>query len=100
MSRRTSEIGLRMALGASRGNILRLTFGEGLRPALLGVVLGAIGASWLSRYMATLLFGVKPFDALTYAAVVALLIVTAAVACYLPSLRAMRTDPVIALRLE
>jgi putative ABC transport system permease protein len=100
MSRRTSEIGLRMALGASRGNILRLTLGQGLRPALVGIVLGAIGAWWLSRYMTTLLFGVKPFDALTYAAVMLLLIVTAAVACYLPSLRAMRTDPVVALRLE
>jgi putative ABC transport system permease protein len=100
MGRRTSEIGLRIALGASRANILRMTFSQGLRPALLGIVLGAAGAGWLSRYMTTLLFGVKPFDALTYAAVVAVIILTAAVACYLPSRRAMRTDPAIALRIE
>ncbi|HKE22997.1 MAG TPA: ABC transporter permease [Bryobacteraceae bacterium] len=100
MSRRTSEIGLRMALGASRGNILRMTLGQGLRPALLGIMLGAIGAWWLSRYMTTLLFAVKPFDALTYVAVVVLIIMTAAVACYLPCRHAMRTDPAIALRIE
>ena len=100
MSRRTSEIGLRMALGASSTNILRMTIGQGLRPALLGIVLGAIGAWWLSRYIAALLFGVKPFDALTYAAVVVLLMTTAVVACYLPSRRAMRTDPATALRIE
>lgn len=100
MSRRTSEIGLRMPLGASRGSILRLTFGQGMRPALLGIALGAAGAWWLSRYMRSLLFGVKPFDALTYATVMALLIATAALACYLPCRRAMRTDPATALRLE
>ena len=98
--RRTSEIGLRMALGASSGNIVRMTIGQGLRPAVLGIALGAIGAWWLSRYVATLLFGVKPFDTWTYAAVVALLLMTAAVACYLPCRRAMRTDPVEALRTE
>ena len=100
VSRRTPEIGLRMALGASSGNIVRLTIGQGLRPAMLGIALGAIGAWWLSRYVATLLFGVQPFDAVTYAAVVALLLMTAAVACYLPCRRAMRTDPVEALRTE
>ena len=100
ISRRASEIGLRMALGASRGNILRMTLSQGMRPALLGVALGGIGAWWLSRYMTTLLFGVKPFDAPTYAAVVALLIATAVVACCLPCRHAMRTDPATALRLE
>ncbi|HLH20245.1 MAG TPA: ABC transporter permease [Bryobacteraceae bacterium] len=100
MTRRTPEIGLRMALGASRGNILRMTLGQGLRPALVGIVLGAFGAGWLSRYMTALLFGVKPFDLQTYAAVAALLIITAAVACYLPGRRAMGTDPALALRAE
>jgi len=100
MSRRASEIGLRMALGASRGNILRLTLDQGLRPALLGIVLGALGAFWLSRYMATLLFDVKPFDVPTYAGVMLLIVVTATVACYLPGRHAMRTDPASALRLE
>ena len=79
---------------------MRMTIGQGLRPTVLGIALGAIGAWWLSRYVSTLLFGVKPFDALTYAAVVALLLITAAVACYLPCRRAMRTDPVEALRTE
>jgi putative ABC transport system permease protein len=100
ISRRTSEIGLRVALGASGANILRMTIGQGLRPALLGIVLGAVGAWWLSRYVATLLFGVKPFDEVTYAAVAALLLVTAVAACYLPGRRAMHTDPAVALRIE
>jgi ABC-type antimicrobial peptide transport system permease subunit len=99
-SRRTAEIGLRIALGASRSNILRMTLGQGLRPALLGIVFGAIGAWWLSRYMATLLFGVKPFDRVTYAAVVVLLMMTSVAACYLTCRRAMRTDPGTALRIE
>jgi len=100
MSRRTSEIGLRVALGASRRNILSMTISQGMRPALLGMVLGAIGASWLSRYVAVLLFGIKPFDLLTYFAVAALLLATALLACYLPGRRAMRTDPAVALRIE
>jgi putative ABC transport system permease protein len=100
MSRRTSEIGLRVALGASRRSILSMTIGQGMRPALLGVVVGAVGAWWLSRYFATLLFGIKPFDVITYVAVAILLLTTALLACYLPGRRAMRTDPVIALRID
>jgi putative ABC transport system permease protein len=100
MSRRTSEIGLRVALGASRRNILSMTIGQGMRPALFGVVMGAIGAFWLSRYIAAMLFGVKPFDVPTYFAVAALLLATALLACLLPGLRAMRTDPAVALRID
>ena len=100
MSRRTSEIGLRMALGASAGSILRMTISKGIRPALLGIGLGSVGAWWLSRYLTTLLFEIKPFDFLTYAAVAALLLVTALAACYLPGRRAMRIDPAVALRME
>ncbi len=100
MSRRTSEIGLRMALGASAGAILRMTVGQGMRPALVGIGLGAAGAWWLSRYLGTLLFEIKPFDFLTYAAVAALLLLTALAACYLPGRRAMRTDPAVALRID
>ena len=100
ISRRTSEIGLRVALGASGGSILRMTIGQGMRPALLGIVLGAVGAFWLSRYFGTLLFGIKPFDLVTYAGVAALLLATALVACYIPGRRAMHTDPTVALRLE
>jgi predicted permease len=100
MSRRTSEIGLRVALGASGRNILGMTIGQGMRPAILGIALGAIGASWLSRYMAALLFGIKPFDLLTYFAVAILLLATALLACYLPGRRAMRIDPAVSLRIE
>jgi predicted permease len=100
MSRRTSEIGLRMALGASASSILRMTVSQGMRPALLGIGLGAAGALWLSRYLAALLFDIKPYDILTYAAVAALLLATALAACCLPGRRAMRTDPAVALRIE
>jgi putative ABC transport system permease protein len=100
ITRRTPEIGLRVALGATRSNILGMTIRQGLRPALIGALLGAIGAFWLSRYLATLLFGVKPFDAVTYLAVAALLLATAALACYIPGRRAMQTDPATALRIE
>jgi putative ABC transport system permease protein len=100
MSRRTSEIGLRVALGASAPSILRMALAQGMRPVLAGLVLGAIGAFWLSRYFATLLFNVKPLDALTYAGVALLLILAALLACYIPGRRATRIDPAIALRIE
>jgi predicted permease len=99
-SRRTAEIGLRVALGASRTNILRMTVEQGMRPALVGIALGAIGALWLSRYMTALLFGVKPVDGLTYCAVAVILLATALLACYLPGRKAMRIDPAVALRIE
>lgn len=98
--RRTSEIGLRMALGASEASILRMTAGQGLLPAVGGIIIGGALAFWLSRYLKSLLFGIQPFDLPTYAAVSALLLLTAVLACFVPARRAMRTDPVIALRLE
>jgi putative ABC transport system permease protein len=100
MHRRTPEIGLRVALGASRRNVLNLIFSQGMRPALLGIALGALGAWWLSRYITSLLFGVKPFDVLTYFIVAALLLATAVLACIVPGRRAMRIDPAVALRTE
>ena len=100
MSRRTSEIGLRVALGASGRGILRMMIGQGMRPVLAGLALGAVGAWWLSRYFTTLLLGIEPFDPLTYTAVAALLLATALGACYLPGRRAMRIDPAVALRIE
>jgi putative ABC transport system permease protein len=100
ISRRTSEIGLRVALGASRNNILRMAVAQGLRPVLAGIALGAIGAGWLSRFLVSLLFGVQPFDAFTYAAVAALVLLTALAACCVPGWRAMHTDPAVALRGE
>jgi putative ABC transport system permease protein len=98
--RRTAEIGLRMALGASEWDILKMIVVQGLLPALMGITIGAAIACWLSRYLKSLLFGVQPIDLLTYAAVSVLLLLTAALACFVPGRRAMRTDPAIALRLE
>jgi ABC-type lipoprotein release transport system permease subunit len=100
MNRRTAEIGLRVALGANPTDILRITLNQGMRPALAGMVLGAFGAWWLSRYLETLLFGVRPFDLFTFVAVAALLLATALIACILPGRRAMRIDPAVALRVE
>jgi putative ABC transport system permease protein len=100
MNRRTAEVGLRVALGASRRNVLGMVLSQGMRPALVGMLLGTLGASWLSRYLETLLFGVKPFDVSTYVTVAALLLATALIACILPGLRAMRIDPAVALRTE
>ena len=97
---RTTEIGLRMALGASEWSILKIIVAQGLLPVLLGIALGGTIACWLSRSLKSLLFGVQPIDPLTYAAVSALLLVTATLACFVPGHRAMRTDPAIALRFE
>ncbi len=97
---RTSEIGLRMALGASAPAILSTTVVQGLRPALLGISIGGVAAYALSGFLKSLLFGVRPFDLVTYTAVAALLLVMAALACWAPARRAARTDPIIALRLE
>jgi len=71
-----------------------------MRPVLAGLALGATGAWWLSRYFTTLLFGIKPLDALTYAVVAVLLLATALLACFFPGWRAMHTDPAVALRIE
>ena len=100
VNRRAAEIGLRVALGATSRDIMRMTVGQGLAPALLGIAFGATGAWWLSRFIGTLLYEVKPFDAITYAAVALLVLLTAAAGCYLPGRRAVRTDPTAALRLE
>jgi putative ABC transport system permease protein len=100
MSRRTAEIGLRVALGARRIDVLGMVLSQGMRPALVGMLLGALGAWWLSRYLGTLLFGIKPFDVFTYVTVAALLLATALIACILPGRRAMRIDPAVALRTE
>lgn len=100
MSRRTSEIGLRVALGATTASILQMTLSQGMKPVLAGTVLGVAGSLALSRYFATLLFDVKPFDVVTYCVVVGLLLLTALLACYLPGRRAVNTDPATALRIE
>ena len=99
-SQRTHEIGVRMALGAQRRDIVKLILGEGLLLTIVGVVLGAAGAFVLTSFMRGLLFGVTSTDPATYAAVAILLTCVALLACYLPARRATKVDPLIALRVE
>ena len=100
VGQRTTEIGIRMALGAQRGHILQLILGEGTRMALIGGAVGIAASLLLTRLMAKQLFGVKAHDPLTYLSVAAVLIVVAVVACYIPARRAMRVDPMTSLRSE
>jgi putative ABC transport system permease protein len=100
MSQRTREIGIRVALGASRGNILRLVLRQGLSLTLLGLVVGIGGALGLTRVLASMLFGVTGHDPLTMGVVAAVLGLVALLACLLPARKATRVDPVIALRTE
>jgi predicted permease len=100
VSRRTREIGVRVALGARSRDVLTMVLGQGLRTTLVGVAVGFVGSLALTRSVQSLLFGVTATDPLTFAAVILLLLVTALLACYIPARRAMRVDPMVALRYE
>jgi putative ABC transport system permease protein len=100
VGQRSNEIGLRMALGASPRDVMRLILRQTLVLAGAGIVIGLAGAAGVTQLLTSMLFGVKATDPLTYAAVVALLVVAALVASYIPTRRAMRVDPMIALRYE
>ncbi|HKO04631.1 MAG TPA: FtsX-like permease family protein, partial [Candidatus Acidoferrales bacterium] len=100
VAQRTHEIGVRVALGAESGDVLRLVVGQGLRLTMLGVLLGWLGALGVSRFLSGMLYGVAGDDPLTFAAVAAVFIAVALAACYIPARRAMRVDPLVALRYE
>jgi predicted permease len=100
VGRRTQEIGVRMALGAQRFDVLRMVLSDGARMTLTGVTIGLIASLGLTRLMSSMLFGITPTDPLTFAAVALLLSAIALLACYVPARRAMSVDPTVALRYE
>ena len=100
VTQRTHEIGIRMAIGARPRDVFTMILGHGMKLALIGVVIGLIGAFALTRLMASMLFGVEPTDATTYAGIAVLLIGVSLLACYLPGRRATKVEPTISLRYE
>jgi putative ABC transport system permease protein len=100
VSRRTHEIGVRMSLGASRASVVKLVVGQAMLLVFVGLAVGLLAAAWLSRWMSHMLYGVRPTDPLTFAAVALVLALVALLATYIPARRATRIDPMVALRYE
>jgi len=100
VTQRTHEIGIRMAIGAQQRDVFKMILGHGMKLALIGIGIGLIGAYALTRLMQTMLFGVNPTDATTFASIAVLLTVVALLACYLPGRRATKVDPTVSLRYE
>jgi ABC-type antimicrobial peptide transport system permease subunit len=100
VGQRTSEIGIRIAIGAQRGEVLRLMLSDGLRPASIGLLLGLAGGGAASQNIRDLLYGTQPLDPSVFAGVAILLLAVACMACLLPAWRASRLDPIQALRNE
>lgn len=100
VQQRTQELGVRMALGAQTSDLRNMVIGQGMMLACLGVLLGIGGAFWLSRFLASFLFGVKTWDPIAFIAAPLVLIAVALIAVWIPAKRATRVDPMTALRLE
>jgi ABC-type antimicrobial peptide transport system permease subunit len=100
VAQRSREIGIRVALGSTRASILRLVLKEGFELVLVGLVLGIVGAAFMQRAVASEIYGVRPLDPLVLASVTAVLVIVALAACAVPARRAMRVDPIVALRSE
>jgi ABC-type antimicrobial peptide transport system permease subunit len=100
VARRTREIGIRMALGAQSGDVLRSVVGHGIALAAIGAAIGTAASFGVTRFLGSMLYDVKPSDPLTLVSVTVLLLLVALAACYIPARRATRVDPLVALRYE
>jgi ABC-type antimicrobial peptide transport system permease subunit len=100
VTERLHEIGVRVALGAQRRDVLRLVVGHGMSLAAIGLLLGSVTAFFAARAMTTFLFGIRPSDPVTYVSIAAVLALAAFAACYVPARRATSVDPMVALRYE